>query len=213
MSSSATPHMLFSASKTPLHESPLTTLSGARTFATHAMQFLAKQFNEGNSEGTFLVLFMTHDPKTGLIFPNSPIANHVNAFPVVGDSDRENPPVYTDPFDSPETKKAFCLGVRHLAAHSGSVGILLAHEAWLILGTPNAPIDPSVAPSEHPDRQEVVLLTLQHHSGTALWQAPILRNSPDDGHPALGAFQEIPLHGLTGSGQLWNLLPQPFRYN
>lgn len=192
----------------------LTTLIGARVFADKVMRFLTQQFNETSSLGTFLVLFMTRDPTTGLLIPQGPIATRVAALPVRLDPDAERPVMGHDPLESPEAKTAFSLNVRQLAAHSDSVGLLLAHEAWLVLSTPKTPLDASIAPSAHPNRQEVVLLTLQHHGGSALWQAPILHNMPDDGRPSLDAFTEIPLHGARGAGQFWNLLPpQSHQYN
>lgn len=193
---------------------PLATLTGARALATEAMRFLTQQFTEAGRLGCFLVLFMTRHPETGLLFPNSPIATRVAAASIGTDPDTGIPVMSADPFCSPEAKAAFSLGVRQLAAKSDSVGLLLAHEAWLVVTTPSASLDPSIMPSAHPDRQEVVLLTLQHHGGSALWQAPILRNMPDDGRPSLGPFEEIPLRGASGTGQFWNLLPpQSHQYN
>lgn len=199
----------------PMSSHPLATLTGARAFADEAMRFLTQQFTDTGRLGCFLVLFMTRNPETGLLLPNSPIAARVAAASIGTDPDTGIPVMGTDPFCSPEAKAAFSLGVRQLAAKSDSVGLLLAHEAWLVLSTPKlAALDASIAPSAHPNRQEVVLLTLQHHDGSALWQAPILRNMPDDGRPSLGPFEEIPLRGASGTGQFWNLLPpQSHQYN
>ncbi len=197
-----------------MSSSPLTTLTGARAFASDLRSFLTQQFNETGGLGAFLVLLMTRNPETGLLLPNSPVATPVSALSVHADPDTGRPVTGTNPFSSPEAKAAFSVGIRQLAARSDSVGILFAHEAWLVTATPGGAIDLSVAPSAHPQRQEVVLLSLQHHGGSALWQAPILRNVPDDGHPSLGAFTEIPLHGGKGEGQFWNLLPpQSHQYN
>jgi hypothetical protein len=193
---------------------PLTTLTGARAFAHDFLSFLTQQFNETGSLGAFLVLLMTRNPDTGLLLPNSPVPTPVSALSVQADPDTGRPVMGADPFCSSESKAAFSLGIRQLVARSDSVGILFAHEAWMVTATPGESVDTSVAPSAHPQRQEVVLLSLQHQSGSAMWQAPVLRNMPDDGHPSLGAFTEIPLHGRKGEGQFWNLLPpQSHQYN
>lgn len=193
---------------------PLTTLTGARAFANDFLSFLTQQFNESGSLGAFLVLLMTRNPETGMLLPNSPVPTPVSACSVQADPDTGRPAIGPDPFSSPEAKASLSVGIRQLAARSDSVGILFAHEAWMVTGTPGGAVDLSVAPSAHPQRQEVVLLSLQHQSGSAMWQAPILRNMPDDGHPSLGSFAEIPLHGGKGEGQFWNLLPpQSHQYN
>lgn len=192
----------------------LTTFTGARAFADDVQGHLTRQFNNTGHLGCCLILLMTRDPDTGLLLPNSPVATRVAALPAEIDSQTGRPTALgTDPFCSPAAKSAFSIVIRQLAARSDSVGLLLAYEAWLVTGTPYTPVDTSIAPSAHPDRQEVVLLTLQHQGGSALWQAPILRNIPDDGRPSLGAFVELPLQGLTGAGQFWNLLPHPPQYN
>jgi hypothetical protein len=190
----------------------LTTFAGARTFAGEITRYLTEQFNDTGGIGCFLVLFMTRDPNTGFILPHSPVAVHTTTVPIEIDPDTEQPR-RVDPFSSPEAKSALVKVIRHTAARSGSVGLLLAHEAWLVTATPAAPIDLSIAPSAHQNRQEVVLLTLHHQGGRALWQAPIFRNHPDDGRSSLGAFTEIPLNGVTAAGPFCNLLPIPTDYN
>lgn len=76
----------------------------------------------------------------------------------------------------------------HLVDRFGAVGIALLCEAWVVWSEPSDGtfFDCSVSPSEHPDRHEVLMVTLWHRDGIYTWQAPILRSS--DQPPRLGDF-------------------------
>ena len=72
-----------------------------------------------------------------------------------------------------------------------AVAHIYVTEGWSVTLSDDAPFDDPYEGREtleqHPDREEVILITLEHKDGGAMWKLPILR---DGTRPTLGPLQE-----------------------
>jgi hypothetical protein len=89
-------------------------------------------------------------------------------------------------FDSPEGKREFALRLDHAARSANAIATAIFAEAWLALPATDESGDP-LPPSQNPDRQEVVLMTINLKGFNTAWIAKINRSSDA---PFLEPWQE-----------------------
>lgn len=93
-----------------------------------------------------------------------------------------------------------------IATEWRSVAILFLNEAWVVKAKPGEAIDPDVRPSEHPDRMEVVNVSVETYSGNILYMWPIHR---EGGRAWLGERESFP----NCTGRFADLLVSPAERN
>lgn len=159
------------------------------------MRYIEETFNAQQTLEPLTCLFLTKDPITGLIVGPTPQIVFID----VGAA-----------FSSPGTKQTFATGLRRLAAQGEAIGLMMASEVWLMEATPGGPpLDLSIPASQHPNRYEAILLSIEHRTGTRAWIARIHR-TPNE--PArLEAWRALP--STQTMGILTNLLGPPSAKN
>ncbi|MCP4242362.1 MAG: hypothetical protein GY772_17545 [bacterium] len=112
-------------------------------------------------------------------------------------------------------KEVFAEQLRALAGACAATMVALVAEAWTV----RLPVGPTaarealekgdlgIAPSEHPDREEVVMITVEGRDGVTLHFAPVIRDASRD--PRLGDWgeDEDPTALVDTGGRFTRLLP------
>lgn len=108
-----------------------------------------------------------------------------------------------------EEKTAFDRELRRITREHRAVAVGLVAEAWSVRCAQLSPEQEKHAEdhglSDHPDRIEIVTVTLEHTEGHRQWEAIITRPEHDPDHPTLGEFVET--HVEWNIGRFTNLLP------
>ena len=120
-----------------------------------------------------------------------------------------------EPAESIEKKDLFAVAVRSAARALGATTVALVMEAWMVqpeaINEPlnRAKIDAllDMAPSEHPDRVEIVTVTVETKNGTTAYTAPIERDA--DGKGRLLPFTCLGKQGRM-EGRLSRFLPEHY---
>lgn len=90
--------------------------------------------------------------------------------------------------DSEEEKNEVSLLLQSTLAMTNADAIVFVSEAWMVRPSSKDPI-PSIMPSQHPDRYEVVMLSIEHRVvGAALYEAKIVRNGKKATLGEIGTF-------------------------
>lgn len=73
-----------------------------------------------------------------------------------------------------ESEDQFSYKVRHISKETGVDYVAFASEAWMVLVQTEEELESMSAPSEHPDRQEMVQFVLESKTESIHWIAPIM---------------------------------------
>ena len=79
-------------------------------------------------------------------------------------------------YDSPALKDAVAMALRAIANATRAVTAVSVREAWVVTTTPdkNGKV-PHITPSEHPDRQEMIMISVEKRGWTWMASIPITR--------------------------------------
>lgn len=173
----------------------LNTSDGIERFTLHFKRYIEETFSAQQSLEPLVCLFLTKDPITRLVVGQTPQIVFID----VGAA-----------FSSPRTKQTFATGLRRLAAQGEASGLVMASEAWMMEAKPGGPpLDLSIPTSQHPNRYEAILLSIEHRTGTRTWIARIHRDP--NGPARLETWHALP--SAQTMGILTNLLGPPSAKN
>jgi hypothetical protein len=112
-------------------------------------------------------------------------------------------------FHNTEEKDAFDRELRRLVREHRALAVGLVAEAWSVRSAQLSVEQQAHAEKhglkDHPDRIEIVTITLEHTEGHRQWEAVISRPESDPDHPTLGEFVEAAVEWNVG--RFTNLLP------
>jgi hypothetical protein len=106
------------------------------------------------------------------------------------------------PEPSNHPKELVMMAMRKLLRSSGAEAYVFMDEAWIVESKNQEALPLDIAPSEHPDRREVVVITAEDETGQLIARRNILR--PDNGKPSLAPLE---IYGeVTLKGRMTNLM-------
>jgi hypothetical protein len=99
-------------------------------------------------------------------------------------------------------KKLVEIAMRKLLRSSGADAYVFMDEAWIVESKNKEGVPLDIAPSEHPDRREIVVITAEDKTSQLIASRNILR--PDNGKPSLAPLE---IYGeVTLQGRMTNLM-------